>query len=184
VAARADGHGWLLGDDGSAVWLGREAARAALSALDGRGPATALTRLVPEALDVAAAGRGPDAVARSIIAAADALPPEGLGRLAPLVSRAAEGGDAVASALAQHAARLLLRTLRATYRGGPVVLAGGVLVSRGPVAEAVRAGVRERFGTEPSLARDGAGGAAALAVRRVRGDALPWQVHTRLTGRR
>ncbi|WP_335973513.1 BadF/BadG/BcrA/BcrD ATPase family protein [Streptomyces sp. CA2R106] len=41
-AAVSDGHGWLLGDEGSGFWLGNRAARAALEALDGRGPWTAL----------------------------------------------------------------------------------------------------------------------------------------------
>ena len=43
VARQADGAGWLLGDVGSAVWLAREALVAVVAALDGRGPATALT---------------------------------------------------------------------------------------------------------------------------------------------
>src|ERR671914_20747 len=34
----ADGHGWLLGDDGSGFWLGREAVRAALRTLDAGEP--------------------------------------------------------------------------------------------------------------------------------------------------
>ncbi|MGW5350421.1 BadF/BadG/BcrA/BcrD ATPase family protein [Streptomyces sp. NPDC004031] len=38
----ADGHGWLLGDEGSGFWLGAQAVRATLAALDGRGPATSL----------------------------------------------------------------------------------------------------------------------------------------------
>ncbi|MFI0942449.1 N-acetylglucosamine kinase [Streptomyces sp. NPDC021020] len=42
----ADGHGWLLGDEGSGFWLGSQAVRAALAALDGRGPATSLVRAV------------------------------------------------------------------------------------------------------------------------------------------
>ncbi|HKT05690.1 MAG TPA: BadF/BadG/BcrA/BcrD ATPase family protein, partial [Rugosimonospora sp.] len=37
-----DGNGWLVGDDGSGFWLGREAVRAALAALDGRGGPTRL----------------------------------------------------------------------------------------------------------------------------------------------
>jgi N-acetylglucosamine kinase-like BadF-type ATPase len=41
-AAVSDGHGWLLGDEGSGYWLGGHAVRAALEALDGRGPWTAL----------------------------------------------------------------------------------------------------------------------------------------------
>ena len=32
-----DGHGYLLGDDGAAFWLGREGLRAVLRAMDGRG---------------------------------------------------------------------------------------------------------------------------------------------------
>src|SRR5690606_10204229 len=39
---RAGGWGYLLGDEGSGYWIGREALRAALRAEDGRGPATAL----------------------------------------------------------------------------------------------------------------------------------------------
>lgn len=39
---RCDGYGWLLGDEGSAVWIGVRALRAALAALDGRGEPTTL----------------------------------------------------------------------------------------------------------------------------------------------
>src|SRR5262249_40908935 len=42
VARRCDGYGWLLGDEGSAVWLGLRGVRAALNDYDGRGPQTAL----------------------------------------------------------------------------------------------------------------------------------------------
>lgn len=41
-----DGHGWLLGDEGSGYWLGAHAVRAALEALDGRGPWTSLVTAV------------------------------------------------------------------------------------------------------------------------------------------
>ncbi|WP_235834322.1 BadF/BadG/BcrA/BcrD ATPase family protein [Actinomadura logoneensis] len=50
IVRRADGYGWLVGDEGSAVWLGREAVRAALAALDGRSRPTLLTESVPRAL--------------------------------------------------------------------------------------------------------------------------------------
>jgi N-acetylglucosamine kinase-like BadF-type ATPase len=47
---RADGWGPLLGDEGSAAWIGREALKAAARAQDGRGPATALETAVARAL--------------------------------------------------------------------------------------------------------------------------------------
>ncbi len=40
--ARADGWGYLLGDEGSAYWIGREVLRSAMRAYDGRGPSTIL----------------------------------------------------------------------------------------------------------------------------------------------
>lgn len=53
--ATIDGHGWLLGDEGSGFWIARQALRAALRSLDGRAPATALVELLAEA--TAAGGR-------------------------------------------------------------------------------------------------------------------------------
>ncbi|MGW3117083.1 BadF/BadG/BcrA/BcrD ATPase family protein [Streptomyces sp. NPDC001107] len=48
--ATVDGDGWLLGDDGSGFWIGREAVRAALRMADGRGGATVLAAAVGHAL--------------------------------------------------------------------------------------------------------------------------------------
>ncbi|MEU6253562.1 BadF/BadG/BcrA/BcrD ATPase family protein [Streptomyces sp. NPDC047043] len=48
--ATVDGDGWLLGDDGSGFWIGREAVRAALRMADGRGGATVLAEAVGRAL--------------------------------------------------------------------------------------------------------------------------------------
>ena len=63
VAGTADGLGWLLGDGGSGFWIGHRAVRAALAELDGRGPTTALTGLLLDALDVSHSviGRSPAA---------------------------------------------------------------------------------------------------------------------------
>jgi len=44
--ARVDGWGNIMGDAGSAYWIGREALEAVMRAHDGRGPATALTEVV------------------------------------------------------------------------------------------------------------------------------------------
>ncbi len=47
--AWAGGHGFLLGDEGGAYWIGRQAVRRALRAVDGVEPANALTALVEAA---------------------------------------------------------------------------------------------------------------------------------------
>jgi N-acetylglucosamine kinase-like BadF-type ATPase len=47
-AARAGGWGYVLGDEGSGYWIGRQALRAVVRASDGRGPQTSLTPLVLE----------------------------------------------------------------------------------------------------------------------------------------
>jgi glucosamine kinase len=199
---RCDGYGWLLGDEGGAVWLGREALLAVLAALDGRGTPTSLTATVTGVLLDGSPPEDPDAHAQALIGAAYAGPPAALGRLAPLVSTAALAGDELAGRLVSTAAKRLLSSLtavanRAAAAGrhhsqaeeagspiltNPVVLAGSVLLSPGPVADLVRAGVREHFGVEPRDARDGAAGAAALAIAALTGHAVSAEVHARLTG--
>ncbi|MFC7329917.1 N-acetylglucosamine kinase [Marinactinospora rubrisoli] len=175
VLCRCDGYGWLLGDEGSAVWIGLAGLRAVLAAIDGRGRPTVLRGRLADALGV------PPGDPQAIIRAVHDRPPAELGRLAPEVMGAAGDGDPVASGIAEDAARRLLTNLAAvapvpeTAAGSaaaqgaepdrePVVLAGAVLAA-GPVAEAVRAGVRRRFGVAPILAIDGALGAAGLALR-------------------
>ncbi|MEV0233617.1 hypothetical protein [Nonomuraea sp. NPDC050786] len=57
--------------------------------------------------------------------------------LSSLVSRAAEAGDPAALEIASEAAERLVATLRRVHESGPVVLAGSVLTSEGPVRQAV-----------------------------------------------
>jgi glucosamine kinase len=238
IVRRADGYGWLVGDEGSAVWLGREAVRAALNCHDGRGPDTVLAEAVPDALfgcasppnqphrpprpvreltaaasersgtvpSGVAAGTGTQRVlpgsngvaiaersdrgerahgvagsdlAQAIIKEVYGQPPAALGRLGPVVCQAALEGDPVAMDLTAEAARWLLMDVDAVTpalpaaefeyaakRDHPVVMAGSVLDS-GPVADAVRAGLRERFSGEPLQGGDGAVGAAGMALHRL-----------------
>src|SRR5439155_10636 len=49
---RAGGWGYLVGDEGSAVWCGLEALRAVAHAVDGRGAPTRLTPLLFQELGV------------------------------------------------------------------------------------------------------------------------------------
>jgi glucosamine kinase len=200
IERRADAYGWLIGDEGSAVWIGREAVRAAMRAYDGRDAPTVLAATVPRALLGEAAepfitglpagilpdasGFGPagaadlgeaadPALPQAIVKEVYAGPPAALGRLAPLVSTAASEGDEVARRIVAEAASCLLRDVDAvrpalagrTHHG---VVVAGSLLDHGPVAEAVRSGLRERFGTDPAPAGEGVLGAARLAVRRLR----------------
>ncbi|KAB8180115.1 N-acetylglucosamine kinase [Microbispora catharanthi] len=187
IVRRADGLGWLLGDEGSGVWLGRRAAAAALNAIDGRGAPTLLVVRVAEAvLGAGAAGEddGP-ALTQALIAAVYARVAESgpawLGTLAPVVDAAAREGDEVARGIVAEAARRLCRTAGvvlgegARERGtqaergpdqigaGPLVLAGSLLTEPTELAHLVRA----ELGRRAVLVRagDNAAGAAALAVR-------------------
>ncbi|MEV1170412.1 BadF/BadG/BcrA/BcrD ATPase family protein, partial [Nonomuraea sp. NPDC049784] len=179
--ATADGYGWLLGDEGSGFWLGHAAARATIRALAtpdaraapsadrGGGSLVALVvrHLLPE-------GVGEDPVAQ-LAAAVHARPPLALAGLAPLVSQAAEAGDPVAEALVAEAASRLARTAAQVHEPGlPIVLAGSVLTSEGPVKRTVQGLLA---GT--ATAGDAAGAAAWLAARPLLGHDRAARTHRR-----
>jgi N-acetylglucosamine kinase-like BadF-type ATPase len=126
-AARAGGWGYLLGDEGSGFWIGRTALAAIVRQADGRGPATLLTDLVLQHLNLATAD---DLVyeiyyhdvQRHTIAA-----------LATLVQQARDNGDAVAAEILNRASTELMVAAssvisRLGMRGDafPLVLAGGI----------------------------------------------------------
>ncbi|TDC38534.1 ATPase, partial [Actinomadura sp. KC345] len=103
-------------------------------------------------------------------------PPSALGRLGPVVAAAAAAGDPVARRITEEAAQWLLRDVDAVRPAlsdprAPVVMHGSVL-REGPVADAVRTGLRDRFAAAPRCAGDGAVGAAGMALRRL-GHPLP-----------
>ncbi|GIH98332.1 N-acetylglucosamine kinase [Planobispora takensis] len=212
--ALADGYGWLLGDEGSAFWLGQAAARAAIRqasgrvaggareagerAPDGMGP---LTRLVLRHLlfpDEEPGGRAraafpdePGGRARAatpgreladlLATAVQSRPPRALAELAPLVSRAAEAGDPAAGAIVAEAAARLAATVSEVREPGdrtPVVLAGSVLTSEGPVRRAVQDLLRSRD-APVAVAGDGAGAAAWLAAGRLLGPREAATLHRR-----
>lgn len=104
ASARAGGWGADWGDEGSGYVIAREGLRAAFRAHDGRGPATSLLRLLPEALGVDGIENAPQGaqIDRARIAA-----------LASVVGRAADQGDAVAHEIITEAGHELALAVRA-----------------------------------------------------------------------
>ena len=167
-AAEIDGYGWLLGDAGSGFWIGRQAVRAALADLDGRGPATRLRPLVTDAL----LGRGfadanPRQLCLEIVNAAHARPPVALSRLAPLVSRCTADGDEVALRIATAAAGHLVASVlavRPTRAATPLVVTGGVAAGSHPIAALLGERLEDRWPGCVRAVPDGVAGAAWLAL--------------------
>ncbi|MFD9893178.1 N-acetylglucosamine kinase [Amycolatopsis sp. NPDC059027] len=178
LAGTAGGYGWLLGDEGSAFWLGREAVRSTLEAL-GRGlPLDGLAAAVlAEALALSAVDIVTDSdritASRALITKANADAPIRLARFAPLVSAADAAGDPAAKRITSSAAELLVANALATREPGessPVVLVGSVLSPEGPVGALVRARLT---GCEVLTSSDGVLGAAWLAaLAAFKGDAM------------
>jgi glucosamine kinase len=176
IVGRRDGHGYLLGDAGSALWIAAAGVRAVLADLEGAGPSTDLRAPVIAAVRADPVVRArPDAGdlddAQAILAATYAHPPASLAALAPLVERAAATGDAIAVRIVDDAVAALVRTVAAVRAGpGPLVVTGGVAAGSGLIGTAVRAALAAEFGAPPRTVADGGvRGAAALAVRRLPG---------------
>ena len=125
--ARSSGWGYLMGDEGSAYWIGMEAIRAACRASDGRGEQTALIERIPDFLqvdDLRALHRKMYAqeISRSAIAS-----------LAAVISDAAQSGDTGAIRLLQQAGQELAQAALAVIArmnrvedGLPIYCTGGV----------------------------------------------------------
>lgn len=169
--ARSDGMGWLLGDVGSGVWIGRRVLRAAAADLDRRGPRTSLTGAVLEAVGLPGTGDQRQA----LVAAVTPGPPASWGRFAGL-ALAHDGLDDVATALLDEAAAGLVSTARAVGARDDVVFAGGMLEGgglrrrleqsfRGPFAGYPVAGACVVAAEAAGIAVDGPSLSARLAAR-------------------
>jgi N-acetylglucosamine kinase-like BadF-type ATPase len=162
----AGGHGWLLGDEGSAFWLGREAVRATLRVLETSGKVSGIVEAVL---------RRTSATTRSeLITAVNAAPPIRLAELAPLVTAALAAGDALASRIVADAARLLADLAMQAREPGettPVVLVGSLVSS--PVGACLKKELAARAVSEVRVASEGAAGAAWLAAVDVLGPSAP-----------
>ncbi|MCF1598169.1 ATPase [Streptomyces muensis] len=173
--ATAGGDGWLLGDDGSGFWIGREAVRVALRMADGRGGATELAASVGRALevpqDVLPSAEGSwtrarrEAYRMHLLPAVMDRPPVQLARLAPLVAEAAERHhDAVAEDILATAAGHLTETVRALEprSGERIVATGGLLGPGSPLTGPLTARL-QHLGLTLDRVPDGSRGAVALA---------------------
>jgi N-acetylglucosamine kinase-like BadF-type ATPase len=167
------GWGWLLGDEGSAFWLGREAIRATLRQLvSGEPLGTLAAAVLTEALgDPSAADR--HQAMQLLITSANAEPPIRLARYGTMVS-AQVAADPVAADIVRRAAELLAEHAFAARTPGertPIVLTGSVIGPTSPVGIALRADLAGK--AEVLSAADGVAGAAWLAALEVAGPTAP-----------
>ncbi|MEO7981532.1 MAG: BadF/BadG/BcrA/BcrD ATPase family protein [Sporichthyaceae bacterium] len=161
----ADGHGWLLGDDGSGFWLGREAVRATLRTLDAGTPPGPLVDSVLRELGAARPGR--DGQRDRVIQVVNSRPGVQLSALAPLVTAASRAGDPQAQSIVECAAAALVATLgliRDPAENTPIVLAGSLAGDQSTVGAVLRGLLSARFAGVALPARTGVGGAAWLAL--------------------
>ena len=171
ATARAGGWGHLLGDEGSAYWIGLRAVHAALRSADGREEATVLARTIPGALGCASPA---DMV--PLAYQCQAMGKREVSALAPLVTEAAAAGDPVATRILHDAAQELALLVAAVARplglegeAFPVVATGGVFRAGGPILEPLRAALASRVpGARLSQAEvRPAWGAALLAIQAI-----------------
>nr|BBH87384.1 N-acetylmuramic acid/N-acetylglucosamine kinase [Thermosporothrix sp. COM3] len=127
-SARAGGWGHRVGDEGSGYWLGKEAVRAILHALDGRGPTTRLSEIMLASLQL----NHPTELIDWVYGASYSI--EKMAELSRAVGEAARLGDEVARAILGQAAKELFVTVRAVIdtlqmrqETFPVILQGGIL---------------------------------------------------------
>ncbi len=168
------GFGWLLGDEGSAYWIGREAVRTALRQLQaGVAPGPLAEAVLAAALPDVPADE--PRLINHLITAANAEPPIRLARFASLVSTYVSADPAAARIVGEAAELLAEHALVARSAGErtPVVLAGSVIGPDSPVGTALRALLAERTPAEVLFAPDGAAGAVWLAALGVSGPDAP-----------
>lgn len=172
-AARAGGWGYILGDEGSGFWLGRQALRAVLRAADQRGEPTALAAPVMAHLGVAREQELVQPVYEN------GLKPTLVAGLASIVGDVADAGDAVAMRIIDvgadelaAAAASVARRLNLADLDISLPLAGGVFRAVPRVRTGVIARLAERLPhARPALlSTEPATGALRLAAALLLGE--------------
>jgi N-acetylglucosamine kinase-like BadF-type ATPase len=163
---RAGGWGYLIGDEGSAVWIGLEGLRAAAHAVDGRGAPTAIVAHLLRELDVAELM---DALPRVY---SSAHPSPAAIAAARAVAMAASASDLIAVGILRRGGNALARaaTVVAVSLGlteGPIHLAGGAFEQIPALAQHVRGELLTMLprAAVEAVREEPAMGAARLAAR-------------------
>ena len=123
---RSGGHGYMLGDEGSAAWIGRSAVARILRSLENRDLPTEMLEPILKKAELSEAG---DFV-RYVHHDADKAE---IARLAPLVTEAARKGDPLALSILYRGAEELVLLVKSVMGLSPwiknreLVLAGGVI---------------------------------------------------------
>ena len=170
-AARAGGWGYVLGDEGSGYWLGRQALRGVWRAADGRGPGTMLTARVLAHFHV----NQPQDLVREIYYGGTR--PAAIASLARAVQAAADDDEdplaihIIDVGAAELAGAALSVATRLGQRDSPVILAGGTLLNVTRLREGVMRRLHATLPLAPVRALDvePAVGAVRLALAAAQG---------------
>jgi len=174
---RCGGWGWLLDGSGSAMDIGRDGLALSLRMFDGREPTSGLVEDLWQALEIDPQNPQSPQLIKALVVAPD-FGAAGFARLAPVVDRLAQQGDARASVIMAQNAEALAAMVAAVaaaldLQAPPVCALGGALLHLGElrrqfVDKLIR---RQGVNTLVSPAGDACQGALQLAADCIQGRA-------------